>query len=121
MSATSFDTTLARMYQRRGIDTLQAHLHRVLGITVMKVHQLNVGVFRVDRQNAAPVVVRVFSDGRAHSGALGTLPCSGNWSQLGSRPTPFRSQGGAPARRGTHSLPSLGSRSRARNGSLVER
>jgi Phosphotransferase enzyme family len=71
--APSFDATLAGMYQRRGVDTLPAHLEAVLGITVTKIQQLDVGVFRVDRRPGTPVVARLFSERRAHGAALGDL------------------------------------------------
>jgi Ser/Thr protein kinase RdoA (MazF antagonist) len=71
--APSFDATLARMYKRRGVDTLPAHLEAVFGVTAAKVQQLDVGVFRVDRRPGTPVVVRMFSARRAHEAVLGDL------------------------------------------------
>ncbi|MGH9125369.1 MAG: phosphotransferase, partial [Acidimicrobiales bacterium] len=71
--APSFDATLTRMYQRTGVDRLPAHLEEVFGITVAKIRQLDVGVFRVDRVKATPLLVRLFSERRPHAGALGDL------------------------------------------------
>lgn len=71
--APSFDATLAGMYQRKGVDTLPAHLEAVLGITVTKFQQLDFGVFRVDRRTGPPVVARLFSERRAPAAARGDL------------------------------------------------
>jgi Ser/Thr protein kinase RdoA (MazF antagonist) len=71
--APSFDATLVRMYRRRGVDALPAHLEDVLGISVTKVQQLDVGVFRVDRRAGTPVVARLFSARRAHGAVAGDL------------------------------------------------
>jgi Ser/Thr protein kinase RdoA (MazF antagonist) len=71
--APSFDATLARMYRRRGVDTLPAHLEEVLGIRVTKMRELDVGVFRVDRRPGAPVVARLFAARRGHAAVGGDL------------------------------------------------
>ena len=61
------------MFRRSGVDTLPAHLEEALGITVSKVKQLDVGVFRVDRLKGTPVIARLFSARRAHQAVLGDL------------------------------------------------
>jgi Ser/Thr protein kinase RdoA (MazF antagonist) len=71
--APSFDLTMSRMYRRRSVDTLPAHLEAVLGISVSKVHKLDVGVFRVDRTEGQPVVARLFSKRRSHHSVRGDL------------------------------------------------
>jgi len=69
-----FDAVFQRMYQREGLDTLPAHLEKRYGITVTKVSQLDVGVFRVDRSDkGAPLVARLFSAARSHSAAEADL------------------------------------------------
>ncbi|HEY6480742.1 MAG TPA: hypothetical protein VIZ00_11975 [Streptosporangiaceae bacterium] len=71
--APSFDATLARMFRRRGVDTLPAHLEAAFGIAATRVQQLDVGVFRVDRRPGTPVLARLFSARRAHAAVLGDL------------------------------------------------
>ena len=71
--APAFDATLARMYKRRGADTLPAHLEAAHGVAPGQVQQLDVGVFRVDRRPGTPVVARMFSARRAHEAVLGDL------------------------------------------------
>ena len=71
--APAFDATLARMYKRRGADTLPAHLKAAHGVAPGQVQQLDVGVFRVDRRPGTPVVARMFSARRAHDAVLGDL------------------------------------------------
>jgi len=71
--APSFDATLARMYRRRGVDTLPAQLEAAFGIVPARVQELDVGVFRVDRRPGTPVVARLFSARRAHEAVLGDL------------------------------------------------
>lgn len=62
------------MYQREGVDTLPAHLEKTYGITVTKVSQLDVGVFRVDRSDkGAPLVARLFSAARPYAAAEADL------------------------------------------------
>jgi Ser/Thr protein kinase RdoA (MazF antagonist) len=72
--ASVFDDVLARMYQRSGVDTLPAHLEQTYGITASKVHQLDVGVFRVDRSDhGTPLVARLFSAARPYAAAEADL------------------------------------------------
>jgi Ser/Thr protein kinase RdoA (MazF antagonist) len=62
------------MYQRAGVDTLPAHLERTYGFTVAKMHQFDVGVFRIDRtEKEAPLVARLFSAARSHAAAEADL------------------------------------------------
>jgi Ser/Thr protein kinase RdoA (MazF antagonist) len=62
------------MYQRGSVDTLGAHLEKAHGISVTKVSQLDVGVFRVDRNDkGAPLVARLFSTARSHAAAEADL------------------------------------------------
>jgi Ser/Thr protein kinase RdoA (MazF antagonist) len=73
-NASAFDSVLARMYQRSGADTLPAHLQRTYGITASKVHQLDIGVFRVDRSgHGPPLVARLFSAARPYAAAEADL------------------------------------------------
>jgi Ser/Thr protein kinase RdoA (MazF antagonist) len=73
-SASVFDSVLQRMYQREGVDTLPAHLEKTYGITVTKMSQLDVGVFRVDRgNNGPPLVARLFSAARSYAAAEADL------------------------------------------------
>jgi len=70
----AFDSLLERMYQRSGVDTLSSHLEKTYGITVTKVSQLDVGVFRVDRADKAKsLVARVFSAARPYLAAEADL------------------------------------------------
>ena len=70
----AFDSVLERMYQRSGVDTLPAHLERTYGITASKVHQLDIGVFRVDQSgHGTPLVVRLFSVARPYAAAEADL------------------------------------------------
>ena len=71
--APSFDDTRVRMYQREGVDALPTHLADALGVRVTKLRQLDVGVFRVDRAKASPLVARLFSARRDHAAASGDL------------------------------------------------
>jgi len=72
--ASAFGSVLERMYLRAGVNTLPAHLERTYGITVSKVHQLDIGVFRVDqRGHGTPLVVRLFSVARPHAAAEADL------------------------------------------------
>ncbi|MFI5046279.1 MAG: phosphotransferase [Acidimicrobiia bacterium] len=62
------------MYHREGVDALPAHLETAYGITVAKVHPLDVGVFRVDRSDrGTPLVVRLFSAARPYAAAEADL------------------------------------------------
>lgn len=62
------------MYRRESVDTLPAHLERVLGIVVTKLTQLDVGVFRVDRRaKESPLVARLFPGARSFKAAEGDL------------------------------------------------
>jgi Ser/Thr protein kinase RdoA (MazF antagonist) len=62
------------MYQREGVDSLPAHLEKTYGITVTKVSQLDVGVFRVDRSGpGTPLIARLFSAARSHAAAEADL------------------------------------------------
>jgi Ser/Thr protein kinase RdoA (MazF antagonist) len=61
------------MFRRRGVDALPAHLEAVCEITVSKVRQLDVGVFRVDRQQGPPIVARLFSARRSDDAVHGDL------------------------------------------------
>ncbi|MGH9105234.1 MAG: phosphotransferase enzyme family protein [Acidimicrobiales bacterium] len=70
----AFDAVLERMYQRTGVHTLPAHLEETYGITVTKMSQLDVGVFRVDQADkAAPLVARLFSTARSYAAAEADL------------------------------------------------
>lgn len=72
--APAFDAVLAGMHERVGVDTLPAHLETAHGITVAKLQQLDVGVFRVDRVDHGPTLVaRLFSAARAHAAAEADL------------------------------------------------
>jgi hypothetical protein len=96
LSPPPFKMALARMYRRVGVDALPAHLAEVLGISVTKVQQLDVGVFRVDHVNGPPLVARLFSSLRSEAAPLGDLRCSNSWSRRSFRPNvpsdPFPSQ-----------------------------
>jgi Ser/Thr protein kinase RdoA (MazF antagonist) len=61
------------MFRRNGVNTLPAHLEEVLGVTVSRVRQLDIGVFRVDRRTGTPMVARLFSARRAHAAVVGDL------------------------------------------------
>jgi Ser/Thr protein kinase RdoA (MazF antagonist) len=62
------------MYHRDDVDALPSHLEATFGITVGKVRQLDVGVFRVDRTDrGAPLVARLFSATRSNAAAEGDL------------------------------------------------
>jgi Ser/Thr protein kinase RdoA (MazF antagonist) len=70
----AFDALLEKMYTRSGVDTLPAHLEQTCGITVTKVSQLDVGVFRVDRaERGTSLVARMFPAARRHAAAEGDL------------------------------------------------
>jgi Ser/Thr protein kinase RdoA (MazF antagonist) len=71
--AADFDAVLQRMYQRQGVDTLPVHLEQMYDITVKKMTQLDVGVFRVDRSAGAPLVARMFSAARPYTAAEADL------------------------------------------------
>jgi aminoglycoside phosphotransferase len=69
-----FDSVLQRMFQREGVDALPAHLEKTYGFTVMKMSQLDVGVFRVDRDGkGTPLVARLFSAARPYAAAEADL------------------------------------------------
>lgn len=68
-----FDSVLRRMYEREGVDTLAAHLQATCGIAVTRMSQLDVGVFRVDRHEATPLVARLFPSARSHAAAEADL------------------------------------------------
>ena len=81
---TSFDALLERMYQRSGVDTLPAHLEKSYGITVRKVSQLDVGVFRVDRADkGTPLVARLFSAARPYAAATADLAVLQHLAEIG--------------------------------------
>jgi Ser/Thr protein kinase RdoA (MazF antagonist) len=70
----AFDSLLERMYERSGVDELPAHLEETYGITVTKVSQLDVGVFRVDQSTkGTALVVRLFSRARSYAAAEADL------------------------------------------------
>ena len=72
--APMFDSVLQRMYQREGVATLPAHLENTYGITVAKVSQLDIGVFRIDRSGkGTPLVARLFSAARPYTAAEADL------------------------------------------------
>jgi Ser/Thr protein kinase RdoA (MazF antagonist) len=72
--AADFDAVLRRMYQREGVDTLPAHLEKTYEITVKKMTQLDVGVFRVDRsEGGTSLVARMFSSARPYTAAEADL------------------------------------------------
>jgi Ser/Thr protein kinase RdoA (MazF antagonist) len=84
LPAAGFDSVLRRMYQRQGVDTLPAHLERTYGITVTKLSQLDVGVFRVDRNDTAtPLVARLFSAARPYAAAEADLVVLGYLAEIG--------------------------------------
>jgi Ser/Thr protein kinase RdoA (MazF antagonist) len=62
--AAAFDALLRRMYHRDGLDALPEHLAGAHRIAARSITELDVGVFRVDRADGGPVVVRVFSGER---------------------------------------------------------
>lgn len=66
-----FDATLNRMYNRRGLEGVPAHLEKTYGIEVSAVESLDVGVLRVDRRDGPPWVARVFSALRPAAAAEG--------------------------------------------------
>ncbi|HZT67795.1 MAG TPA: hypothetical protein VFA11_18540 [Acidimicrobiales bacterium] len=70
----AFDSVLNRMYQREGLDTLQAHLEDAYGFKVAKMSALEVGVFRIDRSDKGrPLVARVLPAARPYSAAEADL------------------------------------------------
>ena len=70
----AFESVLQRMFQREGTDTLPGHLKKSCGITIARVTQLDVGVFRVDRSDrGAPLVARLFSASRPFAAAEADL------------------------------------------------
>jgi Ser/Thr protein kinase RdoA (MazF antagonist) len=76
----AFDVVLERMDQRSGVDTLPEHLETAYGITVTKLSQLDVGVFRVDQADPGnqgrpgkPLVARLFSAARPDGAAEADL------------------------------------------------
>jgi Ser/Thr protein kinase RdoA (MazF antagonist) len=68
-----FDAVLRRVFHRDGVDTLPAHLAQAHGITVVKMTELDVGVFKVDQSDGAAVVARLFSAARPYAAAEGDL------------------------------------------------
>jgi Ser/Thr protein kinase RdoA (MazF antagonist) len=72
--APTFDSVLARMYQREGIDGLPAHIEQTYGVTISKVSKLDVGVLRIDRNDKEPTLVaRLFSSARTYGAAEADL------------------------------------------------
>jgi Ser/Thr protein kinase RdoA (MazF antagonist) len=72
--ASAFDSVLPRMFERQGADTLPGHLEESCGITIAKMTQLDIGVFRVDRSDkGAPLVARLFSAARPFAAAEADL------------------------------------------------
>lgn len=72
--ASGFDSVLERMYVRQGVDTLPAHVEATYEISVTKVSELDVGVFRIDRgDKKVPLVARLFSAARPVSAANADL------------------------------------------------
>ncbi len=72
--ASGFESVLAQMHHRVGVDTLPAHLEKTCRITIAKVQQLDVGVFRVDsRERPLPLVARLFSAARPYAAAEADL------------------------------------------------
>jgi len=73
-TASAFDLVLRRMYRREGVGTLSAHLEQTYGITVAKMSQLDVGVFRIDQdERNTPLVARLFSAARRSEAAEADL------------------------------------------------
>ncbi|UIJ33956.1 phosphotransferase enzyme family protein [Allobranchiibius sp. GilTou73] len=68
-----FDAVLRRMFHRDGVDTLPAYLERAHGIAVEKMTKLDVGVFKIDQDDGAVLVVRMFSAARPFAAAQGDL------------------------------------------------
>jgi Ser/Thr protein kinase RdoA (MazF antagonist) len=72
------------MYQRSGVDELPAHLEETYGITVTKVSQLDVGVFRVDQSSkGTALVVRLFSQARSYAAAEADLAVLRHLAEIG--------------------------------------
>ena len=61
------------MFHRDGIDTLPAHLEQAHGIAVAKMTQLDVGVFKIDRNDGPALVARLFPAVRRYAAAQGDL------------------------------------------------
>jgi len=62
------------MYERAGVDTLAVHIENTHHVTVAKMQQLDIGVFRIDRADkGAPLVARLFSAARTYEAAEGDL------------------------------------------------
>jgi Ser/Thr protein kinase RdoA (MazF antagonist) len=82
--APAFDSVLQRMYQRQGTDTLPGHLEKSCGITIAKMTQLDVGVFRIDRSDkGAPLVARLFSAARPFTAAEADLAVLRSLEEIG--------------------------------------
>lgn len=82
--APKFDSVLKRMFQREGVDTLPAHLEQAFGISITKVSQLDVGVFRIDRSDeGASLVARLFSADRPYAAAEADLAVLHHLAELG--------------------------------------
>jgi Ser/Thr protein kinase RdoA (MazF antagonist) len=83
MAPDAFDATLQRMYDRVGVDTLPDHLESSCDITVEQMTQLDVGVFRVDRREGTPLVVRMFSAARSPAAAQADMAVLRHLEQIG--------------------------------------
>lgn len=82
--APKFDSVLKRMFQREGVDTLPAHLEQTYGISITKVSQLDVGVFRIDHSDkGASLVARLFSAERPYAAAEADLAVLHHLAELG--------------------------------------
>ena len=62
---------MERMYGRRGMAGLDGHLRATYGISVTGVHELDVGVFRVQRDDGPDWIARVFPPERPFEAAGG--------------------------------------------------
>lgn len=86
-----FDAVLRRMFHRDGVHTLAAHLEQAHGIAVTKMTGLDVGVFKIDQNDGAPLVARLFSAARPYAAAQGDLTVLRHLARLGfpaERPMP---------------------------------
>lgn len=69
-----FDSVLVRMYEREAVDGLPGYIESTYDVRIAKVTKLDVGVFRIDRDDkATPLVARLFSSARPYAAAEADL------------------------------------------------
>jgi Ser/Thr protein kinase RdoA (MazF antagonist) len=82
--APAFESVLQRMFQREGTSALPGHLEKSCGISIARMTQLDVGVFRVDRSDGGtPLVARLFSASRPFAAAEADLAVLRHLKEIG--------------------------------------